>query len=567
MFGHIATRQSDKKELKTESLTSTQKEAIEKTLRLYLNDIHEFARKFAFLTEEAITALEAILNNKELTEQEIEDFSDQMVLNSIRAVRNILNHPCPQNRADEKFYLKKENGFAIFQLNPDDCDNLLDKEATFKIRCKAALQERISGIHDIVFKNGRIIEAQNILRLEKYNVSAGLKFDVVAKEPVGLLSLTPLEDATTPPITKKAVVDYITVLVKQAITQLQKAMIKQIPLKLHSIYQPNASKILQLELLQAVVDDEYKTVESILKKTPIQFLSVQPDNKYTIKSKYTGQNIDLTNENALTITIKRKQTRMIEILFPYFKKLAEIDTLSRDQVSKAFTYQYTTPKKYNDHEQCKDNKEEIFIPHEYINYLKTLTDIITQENFSHSTNKDKLSDETRDALRQFQYIISPTHPVKLEDAIDPWQLLYAAFKLYEENFSTFQNDKQKNLFSVRIVGFIQSLLPPGTAAECCCRLGKEPFNKSWNQLVLLNDKFRFYRLSHDLKIGLGYEYYCSSEGMPGHIMSRSKWKNRWETLFLLKISEITQLFNDWQIQNIPPIKNKSFTSSSCSSSR
>jgi hypothetical protein len=140
--------------LKKEALNGTQKNLIEGTLSFPLEDIA------ALESSEATKALNAIIQ-EHISLEEIAYFQAKDVWSSIKMIRDILSHPCPQNRTESYPYFGTPS-------NPNN----------------------------IVYKN-----------------SSGN----AAEEPKGLLCLTAKNDVTAPAVTKEAVVDYIHSLIYDAI--------------------------------------------------------------------------------------------------------------------------------------------------------------------------------------------------------------------------------------------------------------------------------------------------------------------------------------------------------------
>jgi hypothetical protein len=116
----------------------------------------------------------------------------------------------------------------------------------------------------------------------------------------------------------------------------------------------------------------------------------------------------------------------------------------------------------------------------------------------------------------------PEQAVKLDDYFDIELLFYAVCQMYEEQFNVFADWNQRQAFCIRVMGLIQSVLPPETAKVLCegmyCVV-----NENWpvGELAAslkLTDGQSFYRPSRDSHCGLGFEYLCLSAGLPWDVV-------------------------------------------------
>lgn len=149
------------------SINETQKNIIEATLSLYLDEIRSLP---------PIDALDALLaiNRKEISLNEIEEFKQKNIWECIEFIRTIIFHPCPQNRTESYPYFDQSS------LSPNT----------------------------IVYKDHE---------------------GKPAFESKGLLSLTARNDNTASPITKEATLDYINKLVKQNIDEVKNSLNGELP--------------------------------------------------------------------------------------------------------------------------------------------------------------------------------------------------------------------------------------------------------------------------------------------------------------------------------------------------
>ncbi len=64
-------------------------------------------------------------------------------------------------------------------------------------------------------------------------------------------------------------------------------------------------------------------------------------------------------------------------------------------------------------------------------------------------------------------MLLPEQAVKLDDYFDIELLFYAVCKMYDEQFNVFADWNQRQAFCIRVMGIIQSVLPPETAKVLC----------------------------------------------------------------------------------------------------
>ncbi|OGT38518.1 MAG: hypothetical protein A3F11_04495 [Gammaproteobacteria bacterium RIFCSPHIGHO2_12_FULL_37_14] len=281
----------------------------------------------------------------------------------------------------------------------------------------------------------------------------------------------------------------------------------------HSLFKMNDDVIhpmvreeVMRQFLQAVMNDNSDLVKQLLDKHP-ELLVVKPiaydEKEFVIESPYTWQRFDVEDKDALTIAVKRKQFKMIELLLSYYDKLEQTEavmTAKTDALSKWSHYEM--------------HNDEIVIPREYAAYLESLIDVFANETFPNGTAIDSpLGEQTEEALNWFRKITLPNKAVKLDDdALDPELFLYAFYKRYVNHFNRFQNWGQRDHFCIKVGGWIQSLLTPETAKIFCEGLyyvveENRAINHRAESLKLLDGE-SFYRSSRDSLSALGGKYLC-----------------------------------------------------------
>jgi len=257
--------------------------------------------------------------------------------------------------------------------------------------------------------------------------------------------------------------------------------------------------VIKFKLLQAIIDDDRETVKKILDKTP-ELLEVEPDKALVIESQKTWQRFRA--EKPFVMALKRNQLEMVKVLLPYFEKLENGAQVALAQWASA----------ENDLMQQKERTAR--------HSFKSLIDVIAKE-FCPNGIKGKLSEATEKALEEFRKTVLPDEAVALSDYYDIEQLLIAVYQAYDDAFNTFQNHKQRNIFSVKVIGFIQSLLTPeDDKVHCEGPPDMVEHNKKIREYVasskLPDDEeasYAYYRVNHSsyrvnrsAHLGLGFEY-------------------------------------------------------------
>ena len=261
--------------------------------------------------------------------------------------------------------------------------------------------------------------------------------------------------------------------------------------------------------LQAVIDDDRNIVAELLDKNP-ELLLVKAKKGVAIQSQHTWLTIDAEDEDALSIAVKRKQIKMVELMLPYYDKLEQTPDVLQAK-SKALSAWVFYKMQKNE-----EGAIEIVIPREYSIYAQSLIDVFRNETFPNGTN-GKFSEKTELAIESLFNILLPKRSVKLDDYLDPELFLLALYKAYNDNFALFQgNWKQLEAFCIRVIGLVQSVLSPETAKIFCEGLyyvveESRSISPRASLLKLLSGE-AFYRSGFESRVGLGFEYLCSGRG-------------------------------------------------------
>ncbi len=253
------------------------------------------------------------------------------------------------------------------------------------------------------------------------------------------------------------------------------------------------------KFLHAIADDDRKTVKEMLDVNP-ELIVIEPPKRLEIESKLTWNKFYA--EKAFTMAIKRKQLEMVKLMLPY---LDQIENSKAEVLA-----EWVVPPIADDIEAS--------IPVEYGIYLKSLVNVFAEERFSDC----KLSQKTEAALHSLFNMLLPKKAVKLDDYIDVELFFLAACLAYRNNDKAFQNQHQRNAFCIRVIGLIQSVLPPETGKVFCQGLYyvvKENRKISARADSLkLSDDMPFYRSSLQPRVGLGFDFMAGNAGT-----SLSRW--------------------------------------------
>jgi hypothetical protein len=302
----------------------------------------------------------------------------------------------------------------------------------------------------------------------------------------------------------------------------------------YKFFKPELNQRALPKLAQAVIDDDRVTVRNMLNANPELLLIPLPKN-FTIESQYTWQRFDLSGETLLSIAAKRHQLEMIKIMLPCFNLLLEqTDLAKREEViaekeaALACWHEYQFYTEWNAYDYYNESVSKIVIPKEYADLIDKLIRIFRQETLPNGMDQysyGQLSKQTEDALAIFFKQLLPENATRLDEYLDPELLLYAAYDAgYVNHFNTFQHWEVRDAFYIRVIGLVQSVLPPETAKIFCEGLSRVVIeNKERSDcadaLQLPCGEF-FYRLSRESFTRLGFEYFIGAHPTTSRLCSR-----------------------------------------------
>jgi hypothetical protein len=280
-------------------------------------------------------------------------------------------------------------------------------------------------------------------------------------------------------------------------------------------------------LLRALIQADWDEVRRLAESNPV-LLFTASKKKLVVESPHTWQLFDLQGITPLQLACQRRQHEIItEILLPQVNQyIASIQEAGKAEQVREETRKALASWKIYEMYQNEKGEEEIVIPREYKKMIQSLIDIFSTETFPRRVMrnqydidlKDRLNDEIEKALDSFREQILPKNFVK-PDFLDPELLLLAAYKTYEENYfppQYLEQRAQKCHFSVKVIGFIQSVLTPDIARNILKGLnsvmrGVIGASPDAYHLKLPGGQ-SFYRNSRDAVEGTGFEMFVALMG-------------------------------------------------------
>lgn len=260
------------------------------------------------------------------------------------------------------------------------------------------------------------------------------------------------------------------------------------------------TKSLQFKLLQAIIDDDRTLVRTLLSADPNLLVPCPFSLPRLVQSKYTWQTFE--SEPALMMALKRNQTEMLSIIVEAVEKVG--NKLTSEQQKDIWTQWNTAEASLES--SIERSRQFTAIPEVG---FQALIDVIKRETFPNGP-KGQLSKETETALQKFRETLLPKGAIKLDDYCEIIHLLLTAYQAYVQAFSQFPDWAQRDVFCVKVIGYIQSLLPVEIAKVFCEGLysvvewGKPISERAAN--LQLRDGHRFYRDDLEDVMGLGFNF-------------------------------------------------------------
>ena len=288
--------------------------------------------------------------------------------------------------------------------------------------------------------------------------------------------------------------------------------------RLSQLFQPDLYKVAGRLLWQSVIDDDRELIIKILKCYPsllcatTQKILTNSEMPKGIQSQLTWQIFDIRDETPLSFAIKRNQVKVVELIVKAIENTGNQLTAEQRQTIMQ-QWENTKVSLTSVSQKAPAAAEETgawkLTPQQRSAqfYFQSLTAVIKQEKFLNGLD-GPLSEATEIALETFRQTVLPKDPVLLDAYYDVEQLLIHAYQAYVVNFKQFQNWEQRDLFCVKVIGYIQSLLPPEVARVFCENVSCMVTGK----LQLWDSKY-FYRPGVNVSVGLGFTFLFNGTGL------------------------------------------------------
>lgn len=319
----------------------------------------------------------------------------------------------------------------------------------------------------------------------------------------------------------KLIPTYLTILEQIRLSNTCKALHKQGHFKL--LLNPNNDRRDFIQLAQALIDNKQVEVKRILDIKP-DLLVFKLDKSMLLRSQYTFQNICV--EYPLTMALKRHQLEMVQLLLPYFKKL----------------------KDKNGHEEALTQWN--FAPLDEIYNFNNLMQCISTDVLYYSHHRktnDQRDLRLSDKANRFTEIAMNEFRNKMLNSGQPYDIqrnLVAALNLYYE-VGIDLNGPSSEFYSINVIGFLMSLLPPELAEIFCGR--------SDRKLIIDDQSLSFYRENIKSKVGLGFDFVCTTSGKTTKIISIDQshgitLDEFCTNLFEKRNDQLAELKNKWEVK-------------------
>ncbi len=259
-------------------------------------------------------------------------------------------------------------------------------------------------------------------------------------------------------------------------------------------------------LAQAIVDDDRDTVKSMLDLKP-ELLLFQPD--VIVTSQYTGQQFSVDG-NFLGLACRRRQIEMVKIIKSAFERLQqneaeiiEINKMRDEGLSEWVEY-------------ATDNNGQIKVPRSYQCFINHIILVCNPVNFPVDRNGNQILNSRVEEVMEIAYEnVIQDFVLTKKNHWDVEMLLYAAYKTYEATPCPLETIELRQLFCIRMIGLLQSILSPETAKIFCFGLNNSikttQINSKANQLIT-SDNHRFYDAHNSARSSCGFKYFIGTCG-------------------------------------------------------
>ncbi len=284
-------------------------------------------------------------------------------------------------------------------------------------------------------------------------------------------------------------------------------------------------------LAQAIIDDEREIVKAMLDKKPELLLH---GTFVVATSEHTGQ--QFSSDNFLGLACWRKQIEMVKIILPYFDKLIA-DKEDKEKIARISAIKNSGLKQWQEYQF--DQHHRIDIPADYLDIIDELIALFTTETIPAGTTDFRtLTTNIETAMEKLYNRLVPDYKeteisarrvLTKQNHLDIELLLYAAYSYFEFHsyamYSPYRNKsfktlEQRSAYWIRVIGILQSCLPPQTAKMLCegfypVSIENRVISARAAQLQL-KDGISFYSVSNfATRSGLGFEFVVAPLWMDG----------------------------------------------------
>jgi hypothetical protein len=285
------------------------------------------------------------------------------------------------------------------------------------------------------------------------------------------------------------------------------------------------------QLLQAMFDHYPLKVSSILKSYP-ELLSAKPEahNITEIESQFTWLRYLTAGESVFSMAQKLLLVDMLKIMLPHYLK--QLDDAQRAPDAKHHVLELqkqwilpgapTTALEEKKREETQKVLQEKYTRDYLSAPLAALAADTTirvswvenPETKHHEAQIEHISPATVKALEDLRTKLF--EPKAIQDCIDIYQLLIAAYHAYDSNFDRLQDWHRRDACAILMIGFILSLVNPSLGKIYCedfygVVYDNKKISPRAESLVLI-DRRPFYRATRDSHVGHGFNFLCSIVG-------------------------------------------------------
>lgn len=274
------------------------------------------------------------------------------------------------------------------------------------------------------------------------------------------------------------------------------------------------------ELVQAVIDDDFSTVDIILDFDPL-LLKIEPSEFgiTEVESQLTWQRFK--TENVFIMAQKLHRLKIMETMLPHFEKLEQArETKCNYQDLQTEVMQQWIMPSFNANRGMMrfDKLQEEYIETYFLPLINTIAEDKVVGIDEHVNANTVIDVKTELELEAFRKKILPNEAVAIDNYVDIEVLYIAANKAFDLHDKKCNHWGQKHIYTQRVIGFIQTLLSPEPAM---IYIGQGIYPASIVQdvtpqiLKLRPDNRSMYRSSRSDRSHIGFNAYIQLSEVTG----------------------------------------------------